>query len=62
VDSIQRPDAEGHESDRLDLHVRSSPKIVLTDSTALFRGDAHIRCLAGSSSLSWPFCIDIATL
>jgi hypothetical protein len=29
---------------------------------ALFRGDTYIRCLAGSSSLSWPFYIDIATL
>ena len=30
--------------------------------TALCRGDAYIRHLVSSSSFSWPFCIDIATL
>jgi hypothetical protein len=40
---------------RLELGCSESP-------TTLFHGSSYLSPMAGSISLSWPFCIDIATL
>ena len=60
--SIGRPDAGVLRPVNL-TGVSGQPVFHWTEERmALFVGALYLSPMAGSSSLSWPFCIDIATL